>query len=191
MISLTLLYAPADRPELARKALAGDADVVILDLEDAVAPAAKDAARDGLPALLAEFPGRAVQVRINAVGTPWAADDIAMLASLDADVEVRVPKVESPEQVERLHAAGSFVIGTATTVAEAEAWERVGADAVCASGMEAGGHRGTFLGDVHASMIGTLPLVSECAQRLGVPVIAAGGIMNGRAIAAAPSGPLR
>lgn len=103
MIPLTLLYAPADRPELARKALAGDADVVIVDLEDAVAPAAKDAARSGLPAVLAEFGGRPVQVRINAVGTPWAADDIAMLASLDADVEVRVPKVESPEQVERLH----------------------------------------------------------------------------------------
>ena len=89
------------------------------------------------------------------------------------------------EQVDRLHAAGSYVIGTATTVAEAEAWQAVGADAVCASGMEAGGHRGTFLDDFQASIIGTLPLVAECAQRLTVPVIAAGGIMTGRAIAAA------
>ncbi|QIL82852.1 nitronate monooxygenase [Diaphorobacter sp. HDW4A] len=88
-------------------------------------------------------------------------------------------------QVEQLHTAGSYVIGTATTVAEAEAWQAVGADAVVASGMEAGGHRGTFLGDFQASMIGTLPLVAECAAKLTIPVIAAGGIMNGRSIAAA------
>src|SRR5690606_25647364 len=48
-------------------------------------------------------------------------------------------------QVERLHAVGCCVVGTATTVAEAVAWADVGADAVCASGIEAGGHRGTFL----------------------------------------------
>lgn len=102
MIPLTLLYAPADRPELARKALAGDADVVILDLEDAVAATAKDTARQGLPALLAEFGDRAVQVRVNAVGTPWADADLAMLATLPEHIEIRVPKVESLAQVERL-----------------------------------------------------------------------------------------
>lgn len=90
--------------------------------------------------------------------------------------------------VARLHAAGCYVIGTATTVAEALAWADVGADAVCASGMEAGGHRGSFLGDFAASMIGTLALVPQCVDALrprGVAVIAAGGIMDGRGIAAA------
>lgn len=91
-------------------------------------------------------------------------------------------------EVERLHGAGCYVMGTATTVAEAMAWADVGADAVCASGMEAGGHRGTFLGDFAASMVGTLALVPQCVDALrprGVAVVAAGGIMDGRGIAAA------
>ena len=105
----------------------------------------------------------------------------------------------SAAQVARLQAAGSTVIGTATTVAEARAWAAVGADAVCASGMEAGGHRGTFLSpghavppsggpsvdDFEASMVGTLTLVRQCVDALAIPVIAAGGIMDGRGIAGA------
>jgi len=92
----------------------------------------------------------------------------------------------SGAQVRRLKSeAGSFVIGTATTVAEALAWQEVGADAVVASGMEAGGHRGTFLGDWDGSQIGTLALVPACVDALKIPVIAAGAIMDGRGIAAA------
>ncbi|MBS0509028.1 MAG: nitronate monooxygenase [Proteobacteria bacterium] len=92
----------------------------------------------------------------------------------------------SAAQLQRLKSeAGSFVIGTATTVAEALAWAEVGADAVIASGMEAGGHRGTFLGDWDGSQIGTLALVPACVDAIKIPVIAAGGIMDGRGIAAA------
>lgn len=110
MIPLTLLYAPGDRPDLARKALAGDADVVIIDLEDAVAPARKDAARAGLAELLADYAGRPVQVRVNAAGTPWADADLAVVAGLGESVEVRVPKVETPQEVERVrHACGRAV----------------------------------------------------------------------------------
>ena len=87
--------------------------------------------------------------------------------------------------VARLRDAGSFVIGNATNVAEAQAWAATGADAVSAQGAEGGGHRGTFIGDVHASMIGTLALVPQVVDAINIPVIAAGGIMDGRGIAAA------
>ncbi len=61
----------------------------------------------------------------------------------------------------------------------------MGADAVVASGLEAGGHRGTFLGDWDGSQIGTMALVPACVDALRIPVIAAGGIMDGRGITAA------
>ncbi|WP_053205107.1 HpcH/HpaI aldolase/citrate lyase family protein [Jiangella muralis] len=99
---LTLLYVPADRPDRAAKALASAADVVILDLEDAVAPSAKDAARAGVGSLLTDE--RAVQVRVNAPGTPWGADDLAMVAGLPPSVGVRVPKVSSPADVAAVRA---------------------------------------------------------------------------------------
>lgn len=79
---------------------------------------------------------------------------------------------------------GSLVIGTATTVAEARAWEQAGADFVCAQGAEAGGHRGTFIGDFEQGAIGTMALVPQVAAAVKIPVIAAGGIMDGRGIAA-------
>jgi nitronate monooxygenase len=88
------------------------------------------------------------------------------------------------EQATALKSRGSFIIGTATTVAEAKAWAEVGADAICAQGLEAGGHRGTFLKDVSESQIGTLSLVSTIREAVNLPVIAAGGISDGKALAA-------
>ncbi|MEW5684577.1 MAG: nitronate monooxygenase [Pseudomonadota bacterium] len=89
------------------------------------------------------------------------------------------------EQVKALQAAGTLVVGTATTVAEARAWAEVGADGICAQGFEAGGHRGHFLGEPEASLVGTLPLVATIRAAVDLPVIAAGGIMDGRGVAAA------
>lgn len=88
-------------------------------------------------------------------------------------------------QVDALHAAGTLVVGTATTVAEARAWADVGADGICAQGSEAGGHRGHFLGDLPGSLVGTLALVPTIRAAVDLPVIAAGGIMDGRGVAAA------
>lgn len=82
-------------------------------------------------------------------------------------------------QVERLHDAGIFVIGTVTTVEEAEAWEEVGADAVIASGIEAGGHRGTFIGAQEDATLEARVLWPKVARAVEIPVIAAGGIMTG------------
>lgn len=88
-------------------------------------------------------------------------------------------------QVEALQARDILVIGTATTVAEAKAWAEVGADAISAQGAEAGGHRGTFLRPLEESLIGTMALVPTVIQATGLPVLAAGGIMDGRGVAAA------
>ncbi|MBB5790631.1 HpcH/HpaI aldolase/citrate lyase family protein [Jiangella mangrovi] len=96
---LTLLYVPADRPDRAVKALASSADVVILDLEDAVAPSAKDTARSAVEPVLAGVDGRDVQVRVNAPSTPWGVADLELLAGLPPSVSVRVPKVSSPDDV--------------------------------------------------------------------------------------------
>jgi nitronate monooxygenase len=102
------------------------------------------------------------------------------LASFTFDVLTR-------DQVAALQAAGTLVVGTATTVAEARAWAGVGADAICAQGGEAGGHRGEFLKPGPESLIGTMALVTTIQAAVDLPVIAAGGIMDGRGVAAALS----
>lgn len=85
----------------------------------------------------------------------------------------------SPQQVSRLHDAGIFVIGTVTRVDEALAWQQAGADAVIASGTEAGGHRGTFIGDQRDATLGAIDLLKAVVTELRIPVISAGNVMTG------------
>jgi nitronate monooxygenase len=87
--------------------------------------------------------------------------------------------------VEAVKNRGICLIGTATTVAEAVGLRRSGVDAVVAQGSEAGGHRGSYTASFEAGMIGTMALVPQMADAVDVPVIASGGIMDGRGIAAA------
>ncbi|GAA3428287.1 CoA ester lyase [Streptosporangium nondiastaticum] len=102
---LTWLYAPADRPDLVAKALAGPADVVIVDLEDAVAPGNKDLARAEVVALLAT-PRPRVQVRINDTRTAWGQADLRAVGALAAGTAgIRVPKAESAGQMRDVAAA--------------------------------------------------------------------------------------
>ena len=90
-----------------------------------------------------------------------------------------------PDALTALHARGFYVAGTATTVEEAMLLEKSGVDAIVAQGAESGGHRGTFTGDFERCMIGTISLVPQVVDAVKVPVIASGGIMDGRGIAAA------
>ena len=87
--------------------------------------------------------------------------------------------------LEAVREAGSVILGTATTVAEAVELERLGVDAVVAQSGEAGGHRGTFLGPFEDAVVGGVALVPRIVDRVSVPVLLAGGIMDGRGIAAA------
>lgn len=86
------------------------------------------------------------------------------------------------QQVERLHAAGILVVGTVTSVEEALAWQAIGADAVVASGIEAGGHRGTFIGRQEDATLTADALWSQVVAAVRIPVVAAGGIMDGNDI---------
>lgn len=93
--------------------------------------------------------------------------------------------VPAPEVVEEAHRRGIKVLGTATTTEEAVALEKGGVDAIVASGMEAGGHRVSFLKPAEESLVGTFGLVPQVADAVAVPVIAAGGIADRRGFAAA------
>ena len=90
-----------------------------------------------------------------------------------------------PRVTERLKAQATYLMGTATTVEEAKQLEQAGVDAVIAQGSEAGAHRGTFAVAAEEALIGTVALVPQVADAVRVPVIASGGIMDGRGIVAA------
>ncbi|CAL9591822.1 CoA ester lyase [Streptomyces sp. Tu 3180] len=99
---LTWLYVPGDRPAVVAKALASGADVVVIDLEDAVAPDRKDYARAATAELLRDPQPVPVHVRVNAPGGPWAEADLAAVVPAPGLSGLRLPKVTSPAEVVRV-----------------------------------------------------------------------------------------
>jgi nitronate monooxygenase len=87
--------------------------------------------------------------------------------------------------LDRVRASGAVIIGNATTVEEARWLEAHGVDAIIAQGFEAGGHTGRFLGSDPAEALGLIALLPQVVDAVTVPVVAAGGIGDGRGIAAA------
>ena len=92
--------------------------------------------------------------------------------------------IPDPDAMMRLKRRSITILGTATTVEEARLLHEAGVDAIVAQGAEAGAHRGTFAGPFEQAMIPTIELVRAISQAVSLPVIATGGLMDGRDIAA-------
>ncbi len=90
-----------------------------------------------------------------------------------------------PALLARAKAWGAKIFSSATTVAEAHWLEDHGADAIIAQGLEAGGHRGMFLGEDLTTQVGTFALLPQVLREVKIPVIAAGGIADAKGVAAA------
>lgn len=123
------LFVPGNRPERFAKARAAGADAVILDLEDAVQPDEKPAARAAV--LAAADSAQPVWVRINGSDTPWFADDIAALAGHAGFAGIVLPKAETREQIETVLARAHDGFGVLPIVETARGFANL--DVLCAS----------------------------------------------------------
>jgi nitronate monooxygenase len=142
-----------------------------------------DAALDRLSPFFAEL-GLPVPTQPTTAAYSFA-EQLAAALTTDAAVFSFTFGMLPADAVEAVKERRMFLIGTATTVEEAVALEESGVDAVVTQGSEAGGHRGTFATNFSSGMVGTISLVPQVVDAVRVPVIASGGIMDGRGIAAA------
>ncbi|MEK4563905.1 nitronate monooxygenase [Alkalihalobacillus sp. FSL R5-0424] len=135
---------------------------------------------------------QSLEIEQEEVSLPKSEEDYRTYQALiDVIIEERVPVctftfgIPSHSIIERLKRHNIVVIGTATTVKEAIEIERAGLDMVILQGSEAGGHRGTFLHTEEEGLIGLMALIPQAIRLIHIPIIAAGGIMDGRALMAA------
>jgi nitronate monooxygenase len=112
-------------------------------------------------------------------------DHVALLLETKPEVVSFHFGLPEPEVVRAIKAAGIFIVSSATTVAEARLLEAAGVDAIIAQGTEAGGHRANFSGVDVGMQPGLFSLLPQIVDAVRVPVIAAGGIADGRTAAAA------
>lgn len=155
------------------------------------APAQRDAVREAnwlayLAPLFAEM-GAAPPATLEEIYPTFLGDDQTLellLAQRPAVVSFHFG-LPTADHLQALRQAGICTLATATSLQEAQAIEQAGVDAIVAQGIEAGGHRGVFNPEAADERLSTLVLVRLLVQRTGLPVIAAGGIMDGQGIRAA------
>lgn len=149
-------------------------------------PPARDAASEARVRLFLEEWGPPVPAEAgNAVPPDFDSQCEALLEARPSAIS-SVMGLFTPAFVQRLKQAGIRWLATATTVREARAAEAAGADAIIAQGAEAGGHRGAFdAAEAERRLVGLFSLVPAVVDAVDLPVIAAGGIADGRGVAAA------
>jgi nitronate monooxygenase len=154
------------------------------------AVATPDAAREAawlraLSPYFAEFGIDAAAIRDLPGRDPFGAEAADLVAELRPPVVSFHFGLPREELLVRVRDAGAKLLSSATTVAEARWLESRGVDAIIAQGLEAGGHRGSFLSNDVSAQMGTLALVPQIVDAVKLPVIAAGGIADARGVAAA------
>jgi nitronate monooxygenase len=155
------------------------------------APARKDPAREArwierLRPELERF-GATPPAALSEIYRSFVEDDdmLALFVSMKPAVVSFHFGVPAPDRVRALRDAGIVLLGSATSLREARVLADAGVHAIVAQGYEAGGHRGMFDPDADDDRLGTFALTRVLVRALGVPIIAAGGIMDGAGIAAA------
>jgi nitronate monooxygenase len=177
-------------------------EVVTRIRERTTAPFAMNLWVDNADAAMAQFDAEAFERHIGRLRAHYAALGIEPPKcpdrfgqnydeQVDALIEAAPPVfsfvfgIPSPQVLQACRSRGILTIGNATTVEEARAIEAAGIDLIVATGAEAGGHRVSFLQPPERSLVGTFSLISQVRDAVRIPVIAAGGIADGRGIAAA------
>lgn len=129
-----------------------------------------------------------LNIKIDPITSPYA---LSFEEQMSVVIEEKIPifsftfGIPGDSWISKLKSNKTVLIGTATNLDEAVLIEKSGIDFVVAQGSEAGGHRGTFVGEAEDSLISVLSLVPQLIDCVKIPVIAAGGIMDARGIVAA------
>jgi nitronate monooxygenase len=159
---------------------------VNLFVDDVPPPPSDQATQAALNALrpLYDALGAAVPQRVDPPYAPELDSQVrAVLAIRPGVLSMHFNQLDA-QTIADARAQGIVVAASATSLAEARHIETLGVDFIIAQGAEAGGHRGTFMGSAEDSMIGTLALVRTLVRNCSVPIVAAGGIMDGAGLAA-------